>query len=88
MLEERRLEALEQLFEQVARYSRRERFLEQLMIALYGSGRQTEALAVCDVAGRRMRDDLGHEGTAGCANQAAAVAPLVRRRAPARAGSA
>jgi len=75
-LEERRLHAVEQLFEQelelgrhaevaaelenaVARYPLRERFLEQLMIALYASGRQTEALAAFDVARRRMRKDLG-----------------------------
>jgi DNA-binding SARP family transcriptional activator len=49
---------LEQL---VAEHPLRERFREQLMLALYRSGRQTEALEGYRAARRTLRDDFGLE---------------------------
>ena len=40
-------------------YPARERFAEQLMLALYRSGRQTDALEVYRETYRRLRDELG-----------------------------
>jgi DNA-binding SARP family transcriptional activator len=51
--------AVAQLQELVADYPLRERLTELLMLALYRSGRQADALAVFDRARRRLRDELG-----------------------------
>ena len=45
----------------VAQHPLRERLRAQLMLALYRSGRQTDALAVFQDARRELRDDLGLE---------------------------
>ena len=42
-------------------YPARERVTEQLMLALYRSGRQTEALEAYRVTYRHLRDELGLE---------------------------
>ena len=45
----------------VAEHPLRERLLSSLMVAMYRSGRQTDALEVFQVARRRLVDDLGLE---------------------------
>jgi DNA-binding SARP family transcriptional activator len=50
-----------ELRDMVARHVFKERFYQQLMIALYRSGRQSEALAVYRDLSRRLTDELGLE---------------------------
>ena len=54
-------DALPRLRELVEREPYRERFAAQLMLALYRSGQQVEALAVYRRARERLRDELGIE---------------------------
>lgn len=53
------LAALPQLRELLAAYPLREKLSELLMLALYRSGRQADALAVFDHSRRLLRDELG-----------------------------
>jgi DNA-binding SARP family transcriptional activator len=53
------LELVAELQALVHAYPLRERFLEQLMLVLYRSGRQADALAAYREARRRLLDDLG-----------------------------
>jgi DNA-binding SARP family transcriptional activator/ABC-type transport system substrate-binding protein len=55
----RHLEMLPELQGLVAKHPFRERFWEQLMLALYRSGRQADALAAFERARQRLGDDLG-----------------------------
>lgn len=55
----RHREVVAELGELVAAHPLRERLRGQLMRALYGSGRQAEALAAYDVARRELADSLG-----------------------------
>jgi DNA-binding SARP family transcriptional activator len=48
-----------ELREMVARYEFHEQFWQQLMVALYRSGRQADALDVYRELGRRLSDQLG-----------------------------
>src|SRR6185295_11150518 len=50
-----------ELEEYVDRYPFRERFLEQLMLALYRSGRQADALDAYRRGAARLREELGLE---------------------------
>ncbi|MEU1286824.1 BTAD domain-containing putative transcriptional regulator [Kitasatospora sp. NPDC005856] len=52
-------EAVAELTAVVAEHPLRERFSELLMLALYGTGRQAEALGVYRTADRRLREQLG-----------------------------
>jgi DNA-binding SARP family transcriptional activator len=55
----RHLELTAELERLCGRYPLRERLLEQLMVALYRSGRQADALEAYRVARRRLVDELG-----------------------------
>jgi DNA-binding SARP family transcriptional activator len=55
----RHLELTAELERLVGRYPLRERLLEQLMLALYRSGRQADALEAYRVARRRLVDEVG-----------------------------
>uniref|UniRef100_UPI0015EFFAE9 ATP-binding protein n=1 Tax=Streptomyces phytophilus TaxID=722715 RepID=UPI0015EFFAE9 len=57
----RRAEAISELTALTAAYPLRERFRELLMLALYRSGRQAEALAVYTDTRRQLTDELGVE---------------------------
>ena len=57
----RQRELVPELEQLVATYPFRERFLEQLMLALYRSGRQAEALDAYRRGAARLRDELGLE---------------------------
>ncbi|MFD4656113.1 BTAD domain-containing putative transcriptional regulator [Kitasatospora sp. NPDC058444] len=52
-------EAVAELTAVVAEHPLRERFSELLMLALYGTGRQADALGVYRAADRRLREQLG-----------------------------
>lgn len=52
---------LSELAQLATEYPERERFSEQLMLALYRNGRQTEALDVFHYARRRLANELGLE---------------------------
>lgn len=54
-------EVVPELSELVATYPLRERFVAQLMLALYRSGRQARAIAAYRTTRRRLKDDLGAE---------------------------
>ncbi len=53
--------AIAELTRLVAQHPRRERFCEQLMLALYRSGRQSEALELFQLTRQRLDRDLGIE---------------------------
>ncbi|AUH42478.1 AfsR/SARP family transcriptional regulator [Streptomyces sp. CMB-StM0423] len=57
----RRAEAISELTALTAAYPLRERFRELLMLALYRSGRQAEALAVYTDTRRQLTDEVGVE---------------------------
>lgn len=57
------VEVVSELRDLSAAYPLRERFYDQLMVALYRCGRQTEALGVYETARRRLAAELGLEPT-------------------------
>ena len=54
-------EVVPELEQLLARYPLRERFCEQLMLALYRSGRQADAISVYHQVRRQLSEDLGLE---------------------------
>jgi DNA-binding SARP family transcriptional activator len=54
-------EVLPSLVEAIGRQPLRERFTEQLALALYRSGRQADALRTIDILRRRLREEMGLE---------------------------
>jgi DNA-binding SARP family transcriptional activator/basic membrane lipoprotein Med (substrate-binding protein (PBP1-ABC) superfamily) len=81
----RQEQAIGELQKLVAQNPYRERFVAQLMLALYRCGRHAEALEVYEQTRRRLDDDLGLQPSADLQQLSGQIVrqdPQLRRRAP------